>query len=324
MKSGARWQARRDERQLRGPRNSARSARHGSGGRSSAWKLTPGSVPPGSSGPSAAEKLMTGATSISSWWSPATRQSTRPTQRSYPDRSKSSGASTPVTMCPRSAGAAGVRYVIDGLPLHVDWYICPHSMGAWAADAKVIFDQHGLPRLNGTFPGHQDKREVQPPTPKAANAHRLLQVSLIPVAAKYVVRRSAGTGPMVSSPADRTYPRPHRQSTWRPFGGCLSSTATMPQSRCWPPPAATSTLSNLCCKPAHKKGRRCLRRHYSSLIIRLLPPQDSGSSSPAEPQFPVAGGLPKGPDVVSASTAAPAVPPAARPSLVREQFLLPQ
>jgi hypothetical protein len=46
---------------------------------------------------------------------------------------------------PRGAGAAGVRYVIDGLPPHVDWYIYPHSMGAWAADAKVIFDQHGLP-----------------------------------------------------------------------------------------------------------------------------------------------------------------------------------
>jgi hypothetical protein len=38
---------------------------------------------------------------------------------------------------------------------------------------------------------------VQPPAPKAANAHRLLQVSLIPVAAKYVARRSADAGRMV-------------------------------------------------------------------------------------------------------------------------------
>ena len=33
--------------------------------------------------------------------------------------------------------------------------------------------------------------------PKTANAHRLLQVSLIPVAAKYVVRGSADAGRMV-------------------------------------------------------------------------------------------------------------------------------
>jgi hypothetical protein len=70
--------------------------------------------------------------------------------------------------------------------LHVDWYINPRSQAAWVADATVIFDEQGLHRLDDTFREHQDKRDVQPPAPKAANAHRLLQVSLIPVAAKYV------------------------------------------------------------------------------------------------------------------------------------------
>jgi hypothetical protein len=98
---------------------------------------------------------------------------------------------------PRGAGAVGVRYVIDGLPLHVDWYIYPRSLAVWVADAKAIFDPHGLPRLNDTFSEYQEKREVQPPVPKPADAHRLLQVSLIPVAAKYVVRRSADAGRMV-------------------------------------------------------------------------------------------------------------------------------
>jgi hypothetical protein len=61
----------------------------------------------------------------------------------------------------------------------------------------VIFDEQGLSRLDDTFREYQDKRAVQPPTPKAANANRLLQVSLIPVAAKYVARRSADAGHMV-------------------------------------------------------------------------------------------------------------------------------
>ena len=98
---------------------------------------------------------------------------------------------------PRGAGAVGVRYLINGLPLHVDWYVYPRSMGAWVADATVIFDRDGLPRVRDTFRAHQQKRDVQPPTPKPANAHRLLQVSLIPVAAKYVVRRSEDAGRMV-------------------------------------------------------------------------------------------------------------------------------
>lgn len=98
---------------------------------------------------------------------------------------------------PRGAGAIGVRYVIDGLPLHVDWYVYPLSRAAWVSDARVIFDRHGLPRLNETFYEHQEKREIQPPTPKAANAHRLLQVSLVPVAGKHVARRSPDAGRMV-------------------------------------------------------------------------------------------------------------------------------
>jgi predicted nucleotidyltransferase len=98
---------------------------------------------------------------------------------------------------PRGAGAIGARYVIDGLPLHVDWYVYPLSWAAWVADAKAIFDRDGLARLDETFHEHQEKCEVQPPTPKAANAHRLLQVSLVPVAGKYVARRSPDAGRMV-------------------------------------------------------------------------------------------------------------------------------
>jgi predicted nucleotidyltransferase len=98
---------------------------------------------------------------------------------------------------PRGAGAVGVRYVIDDLPLHVDWHVYPRSQAAWVADAKVIFDELGLPRLQDTFAEYQEQREVQAPTSKVANAHRQLQVSLIPVAAKYVARRSPEAGLMV-------------------------------------------------------------------------------------------------------------------------------
>ena len=98
---------------------------------------------------------------------------------------------------PRGAGSVGVHYVIDGLPFNADWYIYPDSQGAWVADAKVVFDRHGLRRLSDTFDEHLAKREVQPPAPKPANAHRLLQMALIPVAAKRIARRSPDAGRMV-------------------------------------------------------------------------------------------------------------------------------
>lgn len=98
---------------------------------------------------------------------------------------------------PAGAGSIGVRYVIDGLPLCVDWYVYPLWLGASFTDAKVIFDRLGLPRLAETFAEHLAMREVQASTVKAPGSHRLLQLSLIPVAAKHIVRRSAGAARMV-------------------------------------------------------------------------------------------------------------------------------
>jgi predicted nucleotidyltransferase len=157
---------------------------------------------------------------------------------------------------PRGAGAVGVRYVIDGLPLHVDWYIYPRSLAAWVADAKVIFDPYDLPRLNDTVSEYQEKREVQPPTPKPANAHRLLQVSLIPVAPNTSCDDRPRLDAWWGSSVDRTHPRPHRRSTWRCFAGCSSSIATTHQMKCWPPPVAISTSSKLCCRRGQREGKR--------------------------------------------------------------------
>lgn len=98
---------------------------------------------------------------------------------------------------PRGAGAVSGQYLVGGLPLWVDWDVYPMSGGAWVADATVIFDRPGLPRLGDTFDDHLAKRDVQPPTPKPASAHGLLQIALVPVAAKRIARRSEDTGRMV-------------------------------------------------------------------------------------------------------------------------------
>jgi len=98
---------------------------------------------------------------------------------------------------PRGTRSAGGQYVIDGLPLWVDWYAYPVSRAGWATDAEVVFDRHGIPRLPDTFAEHLATGERQPPTPKGPNAHRLLQVGLVPVAAKRIVRGADDAARMV-------------------------------------------------------------------------------------------------------------------------------
>lgn len=98
---------------------------------------------------------------------------------------------------PRGAGAVAAQYVVDGLPLLVDWYVYPISRAVWPADARTVFDRADLPRTTDTFDQHLAGREAQPPTPKPPEAHRLLQVMLVPVVAKRIVRRSPDTARMV-------------------------------------------------------------------------------------------------------------------------------
>ncbi|MGH9102737.1 MAG: nucleotidyltransferase domain-containing protein [Acidimicrobiales bacterium] len=40
-------------------------------------------------------------------------------------------------IAPRGAGTVGVRCIIDGLPLNVDWYAYPRSQAAWVAGAAA-------------------------------------------------------------------------------------------------------------------------------------------------------------------------------------------
>jgi hypothetical protein len=98
---------------------------------------------------------------------------------------------------PRGTGAVSGQYLLDGLPLWVDWYVYRLSQAGWVSDSKVVFDRQGIPGLDCTFDDHLARRQVQDPTPKPEHTHRLLQIALIPVAGKRVARRALDTGRMI-------------------------------------------------------------------------------------------------------------------------------
>ncbi len=91
---------------------------------------------------------------------------------------------------PRGARAVSVQYVLEGLPLWVDWYVFSQTRCAWASDAEIAFDRLGFARTKETFAEQLARGEARPGSPKDPEQHRLLQVALLPVAAKRIARRS--------------------------------------------------------------------------------------------------------------------------------------
>lgn len=52
---------------------------------------------------------------------------------------------------PVGTRAVSAQYVVDGLPLWVDWHIHPVSLASWPSDSAVVFDRHGISRTSATL-----------------------------------------------------------------------------------------------------------------------------------------------------------------------------
>ncbi|GAA3163051.1 nucleotidyltransferase domain-containing protein [Nonomuraea salmonea] len=98
---------------------------------------------------------------------------------------------------PRGTRAVSGQYLVDELPLWVDWYIYPVSQASWLADSTVIFDRRGFGRLAATFSEHLNAGEHEQATPKGLTDHRALRLALVPIAGKRIARRSPETARMI-------------------------------------------------------------------------------------------------------------------------------
>ena len=134
---------------------------------------------------------------------------------------------------PRGAGSFGGPYIVDGLPLWVDWCIYPLSMGAWVEDALVVFDRLDLPRLPMSFDQYLASRPRPPAIPQGVDAQRLLHIGLMPVAAKRIARRSPDALGSFSAAAFRGMPHPPRNS--RHYGISLHCARGTARTRGVPP-----------------------------------------------------------------------------------------
>jgi hypothetical protein len=86
---------------------------------------------------------------------------------------------------PTGTRAVSAQYVMDDLPLWVDWSIHPISLATWPPASTVLFDRHGLTQSLSEYRGNHE-----PATPKTAAEQEALRLALIPIAAKQLARHS--------------------------------------------------------------------------------------------------------------------------------------
>ncbi|WP_329004905.1 hypothetical protein OHA18_16115 [Kribbella sp. NBC_00709] len=91
---------------------------------------------------------------------------------------------------PLGTRAASAQYVVDGLPLWVDWHIHPVSLAHWPSDSTVVFDRHGITRTPATLSEYLNRGEHEPASPNTLDDHEAMRLALVPIAGKQLARRS--------------------------------------------------------------------------------------------------------------------------------------
>ena len=91
---------------------------------------------------------------------------------------------------PAGAISVGATHLRSGLPLRVDLHVHPADRTRWPTDSRIVFERRAI----GTGPLSFDQLNAsgprQPATAKAAQEIRRIHLSYVPVAGKYIGRRS--------------------------------------------------------------------------------------------------------------------------------------
>lgn len=91
---------------------------------------------------------------------------------------------------PRGTRAVSAQYVVDRLPVWVDWHVHPASQAHWPSNSTVLFDRCGIAATRATFSEYLNGGGHETATPKSAEEAQAMRLALVPVAGKQIARRS--------------------------------------------------------------------------------------------------------------------------------------
>jgi nucleotidyltransferase-like protein len=98
---------------------------------------------------------------------------------------------------PAGATSLGTTHIRSGLPLWVDLHVHPADRTPWPTDSRIVFERR--PVATGTLPFGEFNASGprQPETAKTADEVRQIHLGYVPIAGKYVGRRSPRAGEMI-------------------------------------------------------------------------------------------------------------------------------
>jgi hypothetical protein len=92
---------------------------------------------------------------------------------------------------PAGTTSVGTTHIRSGLPIRADPYVCPAMRTRWPADSRVLFERRAIERDTLSFDQLNASGPRQPATAKTADEIRRTHLAYVPIAAKYIGRRSA-------------------------------------------------------------------------------------------------------------------------------------
>ena len=105
---------------------------------------------------------------------------------------------------PAGATSVGSLYIRSGLPIGVDWYVYPASMAAWPDDCDIKRGADAAPKVAVPFAEWNGRGPRQPPLDAATSDERQDRLAMVPIAGKYIARRSPRAAPMLAFLGART------------------------------------------------------------------------------------------------------------------------
>jgi hypothetical protein len=91
---------------------------------------------------------------------------------------------------PAGATSMGTTHIRSGLPLWVDLHVHPAARTRWPTDGRIIFERRPVEMGTLSFDQLNASGPRQPATAKTADEIRRIHLSYVPIAGKYIGRRS--------------------------------------------------------------------------------------------------------------------------------------
>jgi hypothetical protein len=98
---------------------------------------------------------------------------------------------------PAGATSMGATHVRSGLPLWVDLHVHPAGRARWPTDGRVVFQRRPIETGTVSFDQLNASGPRQPATAKTEDEIRTTHLSYVPIAGKYIGRRSPRACPMI-------------------------------------------------------------------------------------------------------------------------------